>query len=122
MSKQSNNPKIEWCPIKGKECLKFTFLGTLTESEALDAIAKWKEMFSTKKEEKTVIIWQCLEMESYEPMARILWQGAIKELKNQIDKVWLVSDSIVIQAGAKIMAFFTTLDLRVVNSEEKIIL
>ena len=120
MSKQSNNPEIEWCQISDKECLKFTFQGTLTEINALDAIAQWKEMFSTRKDEKVIIIWQCLKMESYEPMARILWQNTLKELKNQIDTIWLVSDSIIIKAGAKIMSFFTTLNLKIVNSEEKI--
>ena len=120
LSEQSIKPEIGWCLINGRECLKFTFRGTLTEIDAIDAVSKWKKMFSTRKDEKIVIIWQCKKMVSYEPMARIIWQNTLKELKNQIDTIWLVSDSIIIQAGAKIMAFFTILNLKVVNSEEKI--
>ena len=120
LSEQSIKPEIGWCLINGRECLKFTFRCTLTEIDAIDAVSKWKKMFSTRKDEKIVIIWQCKKMVSYEPMARIIWQNTLKELKNQIDTIWLVSDSIIIQAGAKIMAFFTILNLKVVNSEEKI--
>ncbi len=120
MNESPKSPQIEWCQIDDRECLKFVFGGTFMENEAIDAIIRWKELFSTKKGEKVILVWQCQKMKSYEPMARILWQKAIKELKDQIDTIWLVADSTVIRAGAKIMALFTTFDLKVVNSEEKI--
>lgn len=120
MEEKPDNPQIEWQQINDRECLKFTFTGTFTEHEALIAISRWKELFSSRISEKIILIWQCQNMESYEPMTRILWQNTIKELKSQIDTIWLVADSDVIKAGAKIMAFFTTSSLKIVSSEDKI--
>ncbi len=120
MNEINKNPQIEWCQIDDRECLKFTFEGTFKEREALDAITRWKELFGMKKGEKVILVWQCQKMESYEPTARILWQKAIKDLKDQIDTIWLITDSSVIRAGAKIMALFTSFNLKVVNSEQKI--
>lgn len=114
------NPDIFWKSIKGKEVLNFTFRGTLTHQEAEIAIKIWKEMFQLKPN-KQVIVWECKEMKGYEPMARAVWQDAIKELKGQIDKIWLISDSAIIIAGGKIMSLFTSFDIKPVRSEEDII-
>ena len=77
-------------------------------------------MFDSKKDEKIVIIWQCLEMEGYEAMARTTWQTAIKKLKSNIEAIWLITNSRVIKAGASIMSFFTSYDIKVVKSEQEI--
>ena len=59
-------------------------------------------------------------MTGFENKARVIWQKAIKELKKQIDCVWLISDSKIIRAGAKVMSAFTSFSLNVVNDESKI--
>jgi len=115
------NPKIEWCKIKGRKCLKFTFEGVLTGIEAEKAIVIWKEEFEKQKGGKVVIIWHCLKMKDYEPAARVIWQKTIKELKSQIDSIWLVTDSLIIKTGATIMSIFTSFDTRVVGSEDEIL-
>ena len=55
LSEQSIKPEIGWCLINGRECLKFTFRGTLTEIDAIDAVSKWKKMFSTRKDEEFIL-------------------------------------------------------------------
>lgn len=53
-------------------------------------------------------------------MARVFWQKALKEIQSQIDRVWLISDSKIIRAGASIMSLFVKFDLKSITSEEHI--
>lgn len=122
MTSLHKNPALEWKKINNVDCLCFTFKGTLTHKDALVAIKEWKGIFDIKKNEKIILIWQCNEMKGYEPMARSAWQSTIKELKSQIEVIWLVSNSTIIQAGAKIMSLFTSYDIKYAKSEKDIIL
>lgn len=45
----------------------------------------------------------------------------MKELKDQIDQVWVISESKLIRGGAAIMGMLTSLSIKAVNSEEQII-
>ncbi len=119
MNQEKENPEIKWKILNNKEYLYFTFHDTLREKEASDSVIKWHELLNLKNE-KRELIWNCLDMKGYEPMARIIWQRAIKELKTYIDKIWLISDSTLIQTGARIMSLFTSFDLKVVKSESDI--
>ena len=116
-----DNPYIEWAQVKNRECLKFTFREKLTKNDAERAIEQWKQLFDKKKDEKITLVWDCHEMTGYEPLARMKWQKAMKELQNQINDIWLVSDSEEIQAGAKMMALFTSMDINYANIEDKIL-
>jgi endo-beta-N-acetylglucosaminidase D len=117
---ENENPKIEWCQKLGISYLKFTFKGKLKESDALKAIKKWKEAFNTKSGEKIVLVWDCLEMENYDTNSRIEWQNALKEMKNQIDSIWLITNSVLIKVGARVMSLFTSLEIKIVSSENEI--
>ena len=75
---------------------------------------------SQRTGEKIALVWHCQKMKGYEPMARSLWQRTIKDLKDQIDSIWLITDSALIKAGATLISFFTKLDIKVVKSENKI--
>jgi hypothetical protein len=114
------NPKIEWKSINGIDCLMFTFTGTLTFESALTAVADWKNHFSTRSGQKIVMVWQCSKMHGYESEARRQWQHTLKILENQIDDVWLISDSLIIQTGAKLMALFAKFNLKVVGHENEV--
>jgi len=121
MTEIQNNPFIEWCQVNSHDCLKFTFKERLTLRNAEIAIVQWKKLFELNPEKKIVLIWHCLEMTGYEPMARIRWQKAIKELKDQIDCVWLISDSKLIYAGAKIMSMFTSFNINIARNEDMVL-
>ncbi len=120
MNENQKNPRIEWAQINNLECLKFTFEDTFTEYDALNAISTWKTIFDQIKGKKVILVWHCLKMTGYDPMARVLWQKTIKELKDRIDKIWLITDSAIIQAGATIISIFTSFHIKVVKSEDKI--
>ena len=117
---ESDNPKLEWLIIKEKECLKFTFTDVLTEQLAITAVDNWKRAFASKPDEKIILIWHCLDMEGYENKARSQWQKALKEMKSQIDCIWLVNESNIIRMGASIMSLFASFEIKVVSSENEI--
>lgn len=114
------NPKIEYCDINDNNCLKFSFKGTLVEEDAKNAIEVWKNFFKEREGEMITLIWDCKEMSGYDPGARIAWQNALKELKNQIANIWLISKSNLIRSGAMIVSMFTKLNIKVVQSESEI--
>ena len=114
------NPKIEWTQKSGKNCLKFTFFGKFTEQDARTALDKWKQAFSANPQDKTVLIWDCLKMTDYDHEARTIWQNACKEMKGQIDAIWVLTNSILIRMGASVISVFTSLKIKVVSSEQEI--
>lgn len=118
----AQNPGIDWFQKSGKECLKFTFKGRLTEQMAITAIKKWQEAFNSKPGKKIILIWDCKEMEGYDPKARDLWQNALKAMKNQFDIVWLITDSGFIKIGASIMSGFISFKLNIASTMSEITL
>lgn len=119
-SSENSNPIIEWRDINGIRCLFFTFSGIFRKADADMAVRIWKAMFSDYPDRKFNIVWQCLAMENYEGKARKVWQETMKELKEQISMVWLVTDSVLIQAGAEIMIYFVFYDMKVVKSLDEL--
>ena len=114
------NPEIEWIEKSGKTCLKFTFQGSFGEQEAKGAILKWREALSSKPQERVVHIWDCLAMKDYEQQARTMWSEACKDLKDQIDIIWVITGSMLIKMGATVISVFTSLNIKVVSSEDHI--
>lgn len=113
------NPVIENRTINSREFLYFIFKGRLTQQDAENAVIDWKKALEGARN-MLPHVWNCTEMTGYEPMARIIWQKAIKELKGKISKIWLISDSSLIIAGAKILSLFTSFDISTVRSENDI--
>ena len=58
-------------------------------------------------------------MKGYEPRARVTWQKAMGELKNQIDTIWLVTNSSMIKTGAKIMSLAVSYDIKAISKESE---
>lgn len=114
------NPSIDWMNKSGKECLKFTFTGKFSQADAGPALEKWRQAFSARPGEKITLIWDCLNMEDYDHEARTVWQNACKELKDQIDVIWVITNSLLIRMGASVISVFTSLKIKVVGTEEEI--
>ena len=116
------NPAIEWIRKSGKECLKFTFSGKFTDQDAVAATEKWRQIFATRKQQKMILIWDCLDMQDYDQHARNLWQNACKEQKDQIEIIWVLTNSILIRMGASVISVFTSLKIKVVGAEKDILI
>lgn len=114
-----DNLIIEKKTINGIDCIHFNFTGRFTEENAINSIVKWKEMLENQNT-KIAHVWNCLQMKGYEPMARISWQKAIKELKDKIGTIWLITESSIILAGASIISLFTSMNIRTVKTEDNI--
>jgi hypothetical protein len=113
--------KIEQLSLNNKLCIKITFYGILIQEDAVTICNEWKELFLLNKGKKLVVIFNAKEMDDYAPMARIAIQKIISEFKNQIENIWLVTDSKLIASGALIMGMFTTFKIKTVDVESKII-
>ncbi len=119
---KSINPSIEWFQKSGKQCLKFTFKEKLTAKEAEIAIKEWREAFQSKIDKSIILIWDCIKMKEYESDARVKWTAAIKEMKSQIDIIWLVTDSNIVKMGATLMGVATSLTIKAIRSENEIVI
>lgn len=115
-----DNPRIEWIQKSGEICLKFTFQGNFSKQDAGDAIIRWREALANHSRKRIVHIWDCHDMNDYDQEARRLWIDTCKELRLQIDTIWLISTSLLISMGAKIISLMTYLEIRVVPSEKDI--
>jgi hypothetical protein len=114
------NPIIEWSETSGKLCLKFTFEENLSLDEAVVAIAEWKRYFREKADKPIVLIWDCRKMKKYETAARDRWTAALKEMKKDIESIWLITDNLFIKFGAFIMSTLCSIKINVIHSEDEI--
>ncbi|MFY0687874.1 MAG: hypothetical protein JXQ90_11945 [Cyclobacteriaceae bacterium] len=109
---------VQWRSINHTEHLQFTFPSTFTVDDAVNFIEQSGSLLNYK--EDVIMIWDCSQMRRYQPGSRELWQGFIKEHQSKISKIWLVSDSVMIRGGAKLIALFTSLDIVTVTSLDMI--
>jgi hypothetical protein len=116
----NKNPLIEWTETSGKECLKFTFEENLTEADAVEAITEWKRCFSEKTDKPLVLIWDCRKMRRYDTAARDRWTEALKEMRKDIESIWLITDNLFIRFGAFIMGTICAIKINVIHSEDEI--
>jgi hypothetical protein len=114
-----DNPKIEWISKAGRDCLKFTFREKFTEQDAAASLDKWRQAFAGQAQ-KVPLIWDCLAMNDYDHEARTIWQNACKDMKDNIDVIWVITNSILIRMGASVISVFTSLKIKVVSSESDI--
>jgi hypothetical protein len=112
--------KLEQISLNNKLCMKITFYGTLIQEDAIVISNEWKEIFTLNKDKKLIVIFNAKEMDDYAPMARIAIQKTINEFKHQIENIWLVTDSKLIAAGALVMGMFTSIKIKTVDVESKI--
>lgn len=115
-----SKPKIEWIQKSGKDCLKFTFQESFGAEDAKAGIQEWREALKTKPGERIVHIWDCLAMKDYDQQARTLWSETCKELGDQIGTIWVLTNSLLIKMGATVISVFTSLNIKVVHSEDDI--
>ena len=120
MNAVQNKLDIELCYLNNDGCLKFTFNEHFQEEDAAFAVEEWKELLASSRGGKINIIWNCLDMKSYERKALSIWQQALKEFKKQIDDIWLITDSKKLKTGAMLMSAFSSLKIKVVKTEDMI--
>jgi len=96
--------------------LLFTFQGELSKHTAHQLIHRWNNYHKQYPTRKLVLIWDATEMTGYDPAARSQWQRMMKEVRDQIDMIYLVSDKRIIRLGANLMSMFSKLTIKPVIS------
>lgn len=112
--------EIKWVTMNSKKFLKFSFDENLGEEEARVATEQWKKEMAAHANMKVSLIWDCLQMKGYDSNARILWQNTLKEVKDNVEKIWLISNSQFIRVGANVISVFSGIRINPVDSEDKI--
>lgn len=59
-------------------------------------------------------------MKDYESKARDVWQNSIKQQRESIDTIWLLTTSTLILAGAEIFSFFSSFNIKTVKSFQEL--
>lgn len=116
----ATKPTLDWIRINGRPHLRFVFKAALTEEDCQAAIAEWRQAFEERSEEVISLVWEASEMKSYESKARKFWQEAMREMRDRIGTVWLVTGSSIIRMGASVMSLFSSIDIKVVSSQDEI--
>ncbi len=113
---------LSWVEKSGKKYLRFSFRGNLTEEIAKSTIDNWMTECKTnlEEDEKIGLIWNCLEMKKYSPMAAKLWKNALKECNIDMEEIWLVTTSSFFKMGARTITMLTKYKLKTVSSESEI--
>lgn len=109
---------VNW--VGNYEFLSFTFPAVLDKKSAEAAIKVWDREFALQPGE-TDLIWDCTVMNDYDPVARMQWQKALTDHKKQIRTIYLISDSAMIRAAAKIFSLFVGVNIKPVKAMEEVL-
>lgn len=102
--------------ISGKSFLQFDFKGHLDMESALAAINDWKQQLSTNQ--KTNLIYNCVDMTGFDTSARKAWQSALSELKSNTGSIWIISTNAFILGAAKTMGLLSGYDIKISKTME----
>ena len=117
-----SNTELKWETINGKRFLKFIFDGHFSAKAAAPAIIEWRKEFDNEipAGQKVNIIWDCLKMTGFDPNVKSTWQKTLKELREKISEIWIVSSNPVIRVAALTMGVFSNYKIKTVISEDDI--
>jgi hypothetical protein len=113
--------KVSWRKKEGIDFLYFKFIGKLSEELAKNGISVWKEANSLKQGQKIHLVWDCLEMTGYDSLARVLWQKTMKDFKDSIGSIWILTNSNIVKVGATLLSAFTSFSIKIVSSENEVV-
>ena len=98
--------------MKGRNCLFLNLKGFITEETIRLAYAELKSE-KIKNHQYTVVV-DCTEVTNYDCDSRNLLQDILIESKENIESLWVITNSMIIHAAIEIMSFFTATDIKVV--------
>ncbi len=119
MKYTSSNIDIDSGHYQGEPSLYFKFKGKFTETASRDSTRAWHQEMDTNPLTHYVFIWDCEDMGGFEISARKLWYEYMSLHKHQIDRVVVISGSILIRNAARVMLEFFGTTCTVVKNREK---
>lgn len=104
------SPELDIQLIKNTDnkhnCLYFRFKEKFTQKTSMAGSQAWSRFMEEKQNASFEFVWDCSDMTGFELQARKEWYNAIQNYKNQIAKVYVVSDKLMIRSAAKVMLQF----------------
>lgn len=116
----ANKPTLEWKELEGKPHLRFKFERHLSADDCRTVIAEWRQAFDERPGREIPLIWEASSMKGYDSEARKMWQEAMRDMKDRIAVIWLVTESPIVNMGASVMSLFSSIAITVVKSEDEI--
>jgi hypothetical protein len=117
---EAERVKVVWEVRGSRKCLEFRFPQELTSAAAEEAIRAWRAELGSAGTAPLTIVWDCRRMKGYDSQARRIWQDALQEMKGRIATVWLVSGSPFVRLGAMLMGKALSIEIKSVESLERI--
>ena len=102
----------------GKTFIQFDFHGHLDYAEAVQAIARWKELMTG--DGRKDLIYNCTDMTGFDSGARKIWQAQLTELKSRIGIIWMISTNRIILTAAKTMALLAGFPMKTARTLEEV--
>lgn len=100
---KSENVELQFDDRFDLPCLNVKFKGKFTELASVQSTKIWKVVFDKQEDSKFIMIWDCLEMTGFEMSARREWLTHLHLLHHQIDRVIVISNSVLIRGSARLM-------------------
>ena len=107
-----------WHP-SDSDFLIFHFQDHFSTTAAEKACEIWTD-FHEKNASSLIHIWDCTSMKSFDMAAKNVWMGKMKDHKDYIERIILISDSIFIRGAARLMSKFSKHPLAVYKSIEEV--
>ncbi len=101
-------------------CMHFVFKGKFSVATSISASACWSNLLSENPNIHYDFIWDCTQMTGFELQARKEWYNAIQKHKNQIKKVYVISDKLMIRSAAKVMLQFFGIKSQIARSNDNL--
>lgn len=112
------NPTIECRMKRNKPYLFLYFEGHLSEDDTMQAIftiiSRLKECKGT-----TTMVWECTRMTGYDEASREMWQEFMKDIKNRLEEVHLISKNVLIRVGGSVVGMFVGMKITTWSSIEE---
>lgn len=107
--------EVESQTLDNKHFLIFEFRNHFSIAAAEAAVACWVAN-DQKHQRKAIHIWNCKRMSGFDMGAKKIWMNQMKASGDQIDRIILVSEMVLIRGAARLMSKFSKHRLDVYKS------
>ncbi|MCS6823770.1 MAG: hypothetical protein NZ529_05700 [Cytophagaceae bacterium] len=109
--------KIYMQNIYEHKCLRIVFKDHFTEPQAKEYIQTINNKIKEALPDKLCMIWDCSTMSGYDSAARVAWQQFMKENKEYLGDIWIISKNKILTTIAKAMALLTNYKLHTASDD-----
>jgi hypothetical protein len=118
IKEKANRVDIAETSLLGKSFIQFDFVGYLDHPSAVSGVDHWKMIMMGS--EKKDLIFNCTNMTGFDTTSRQMWQATMKELKQKIGHIWIISTNQFILAAAKTMGLLSGFSIKTARSIDQI--